>query len=151
MMEQQHIELLNNDVQIKSRKNLLPLWIKIFVWIFLVLGAMVPIALIFGLLGKSFQLAIYGLETNEPFSTIGITTLLIFSLKAIVAFGLWTEKNWAIKLAIIDALIGVIICSYIMIIAPILSTEKGFTFNFRLELTALIPYLILLFKLKKKW
>lgn len=150
-MENFQPDLLDSNLQSIRRRTLLPLWIKIFIWIFLVLGVVIPIALIFGLTGQSFQLAIYGLETNNPFSIIGTIVLLIFSLKTIVAAALWTEKNWAIKLAITDALIGILICLYIMLIAPFLAEGKGIIFTLRLELIALIPYLIKLIKIKQPW
>ena len=49
------------------RKKMLPLWIKIFAWIFLVISAFVPIILVLRLIGYNSQLALYGLETMKPF------------------------------------------------------------------------------------
>jgi hypothetical protein len=43
------------------RKSLLPWWIKVFMWIFLFLGALAPVGLIFGLLGNWFHISLYGL------------------------------------------------------------------------------------------
>ncbi|MFN0083088.1 MAG: hypothetical protein ACKVOM_11285 [Ferruginibacter sp.] len=55
-----------------ERKKLLPWWIKVFSWIFLVFGVIVPVAFIAGLLGYGIDLSICGLTTTEPISLIGI-------------------------------------------------------------------------------
>ena len=130
------------------RQKMLPLWIKIFTWIFLVISAFAPIVFVLGLLGYNAQLALYGLETNEPLSSIGIIITTIFIIKGITAFGLLKEKDWAIKIGIVDAIIGIIICALIMLY-PIINSDTKF--SLRLELTALIPYLIKLLKIKTQW
>jgi hypothetical protein len=68
-----------------------------------------------------------------------------------VAYSLWTEKNRAISLGIVDALVGIVICLYSMAIAPFVNNQPNFIFNFRLELVALIPYLIKLRKIRPHW
>ena len=50
------------------RRKLLPWWIKTFCWIFMVMGVCVIGALIASPFTTSFQLSIYGFETNTPFS-----------------------------------------------------------------------------------
>jgi hypothetical protein len=130
------------------RKKLLPLWIKIFAWIFLVLGAFVPIVLVLRLTGYNAQLALYGLETNEPFSSLGIIIATVFAIKGVAAFGLLKEKDWAIKIGIVDATIGITICTLVMLY-PIINSDAKF--SLRLELVALIPYLLRLMKIKNQW
>ena len=68
-----------------------------------------------------------------------------------VSFGLWTEKDWAVDLAIIDAILGIIACFFVIIILPSVSESEEFVINFRLELVALIPYLIKMIKIKPEW
>jgi hypothetical protein len=132
----------------KRRKSLLPGWIKVFMWIFLVIGAIVPLAFLAGLFGGHFETSIYGLESTDPLSTTTISVLIIFLLKGITAFGLLKEKSWAIKLAITDAILGILICSFIMVYA----TEAGDkVHSFRLELVALVPYLIKMLKIRTEW
>ena len=152
-MEQQEqllLEPLLNENKVR-RRNLLPLWMKVFVWIFMVMGAIAPICLLASLSGGSVQLALYGLETTDPLSTVGIVICLLFLYKGIVAYSIWTEKGWAIYLGIVDAIVGIAICFYLMAIAPFVNNQSGFVFNFRLELVALIPYLIKLRKIKLQW
>ena len=150
-MQENQIDLLTDElIQINGipRKKLLPLWIKVFTWIFLVFSAFVPIIIILGILGYRAQLALYGLETNEPFSFIGIAITLLFIIKGITSFGLLKEKGWAIKTGIVDAIIGITICSFIMLY-PIINSEA--TFSLRPELIALIPYLLKFLKIKTEW
>ena len=150
-MQENQIDLLTDEVtQINGipRKKLLPLWIKIFTWIFLIFSAFVPVIIILGVLSYRAQLALYGLETNEPFSLTGIIITLLFIIKGITAFGLLKEKDWAIKIGIIDAIIGITICSLIMLY-PIINSDA--TFSLRPELIALIPYLLKFLKIKTQW
>ena len=146
-------DVLDNEFQPprKSRRALLPTWIKIFVWIFMIFGLIAPLGLIAGLLGMSFELSLYGLETFDPISFFGLVIILLFALKGIVAFGLWWEKAWAVLLAMIDATVGVIICIFSMAILPFI-TENGSQFiTFRIELLLLIPYFVKMNNIKTTW
>lgn len=136
------------ELNLIPRKKLLPLWIKIFAWIFLIFSAFAPVMIVFGILGYRTQLALYGLETNQPLSVIGITIISLFIIKGITAFGLLKEKYWAIKLGIVDAIIGITICTAMMFY-PIINSEAAF--SLRLELIALIPYLLKFQKIKNEW
>lgn len=144
--------LIDSELQLnlKKRKQLLPLWIKIFAWIFIVFGLVVPIGIILGVLGYNFQISLYGFETTGPISLIGIALSILFLLKAVVAFGLITEKDWAIKLAIVDAIIGILVCIYAMVY-PIINPQPGLNASLRLELIALIPYLLKMKKIQFEW
>ena len=147
MQNENPLELEKLLVQ-KRRRKLIPIWIKIFIWIFIVFGALVPLVILISLTGTQSTLALYGLETKDTFSNVGIIICALFLFKGITALTLWTEKSWAIKLGIADAMVGIIICSAVMI-APMYNNQVGF--SFRLELILLIPYLVWLFKIKTAW
>jgi len=133
-----------------DRKKLIPIWIKVFSWIFLVFGLLSPVALIIGILGFEFQLSLYGFQTIYPLSIPGLIVIVLFALKGIVAFGLLTQKNWAVKLAIIDGIVGIALCIFTMVyVAYDYYLAQNFTF--RLELIALIPYLLKMRKVKPNW
>ena len=137
--------------QIK-RKTLLPWWIKVFMWIFLIMGILVPFSIFFALAGGNFLIAIYGLETNQPLSLIGIFLIFILGLKGMVSFGFLKEKNWAVNLGIADAIIGIVVCVFFNYIYPFIDTEAGFKFSLiRVELLFLIPYLIKLTRIRTNW
>jgi len=89
------------------------------------------------------------LATNEFLSVVGITIASIFLLKGIVSYGLLMEKDWAIKLGILDASLGILICMLVMVYS--LLKFRGGYISFRIELLLLIPYLIRLFKIKPAW
>ncbi|MFZ6052044.1 hypothetical protein [Halocola ammonii] len=149
-MEEQILDQQQSANETANRKELLPIWIKVFSWIFLVLGAFVPVAVVFGILGYSFSLSIYGLETISPFSLDGLMIMALMSFKAFVALGLITKKDWAVNLALIDGAVGILFCGFMMLVYPFL-LNNGLSFNIRLELVALIPYFIKMKSIRKKW
>ena len=147
-------EVLDSNIEEQvfvRRRKLLPLWIKVFTWIFLILGAFAPISLIFGAMGLSASLSLYGLETEQPLSIIGLSLTVVFVFKWITAFGLWTEKDWAITVGQIDAIAGLVICTFMMLIYPLIDATPGFTFNFRVELLLLALFLHKLGHIKSDW
>ena len=124
-----------------SRKQLLPVWI---------LGVLIPVAIVFGALGYTFSLSIYGLETISPFSTDGLIIMAFLSFKGLVAFGLITKKDWAVDLAIIDGAIGILFCGFMMLVYPFLMSN-GPRLIIRLELIALIPYFLKMKSIRSNW
>lgn len=135
----------------KSRRRLFPRWIKFFIWVFMLFGLMAPLGLILGLMGMSFELSLFGLETTEPISGLGLLLISFFAFKATVAFGMWTGKDWAIKMAKIDAILGIALCVIIMCVLPFITKAFAGEITIRLELLFLIPYLIKLNKIGKEW
>lgn len=135
----------------ESRRALLPTWIKVFLWIFMVFGAFAPVAIVLGVLGITFNMSLYSLETNNPLSPVGLLLISQFALKGVVSLGLWTEKSWAVKLAIVDGIISIVACAAIMVIVPLFFSGPGYHVNIRLELIAIIPYLITMTKIRADW
>ncbi len=134
----------------ERRRTLLPIWIKVFVWIFIAFGILAPILLITAIFGTNFKLSMYGLETFYPLSPLGLLIISVVLYKGVVAFGLWTEKKWAVLLAIADAILGIVICVLVML-APLFMSSLGIKLSFRLELLLLIPYLIKMYTIKAEW
>jgi hypothetical protein len=130
------------------RRDLLPVWIKVFVWIFLFAGVLVIIGIPAALFSIPFELALYGFRTNDPLTVTGLVLLLVFALKGVVAYGLWWEKDWAVKLAIVDAILGIVLCCFTFIFA-IASISSNIVLPF--ELVLLIPYLLKMRKVKGAW
>lgn len=133
----------------KRRRKLLPWWIKVFCWIFMLFGSLSFVCLILGFTDIKPALAFYGFETNEPFSLKGLIVIAVGVLKGITAFALWFEKDFAIKIGKIDAIIGIVLCGISMFVLPFL--QDIFNITIRLELALLIPYLIKLNKIQKEW
>lgn len=152
-MEQQNelrLEALLEKSKLK-RRAILPWWIKFFIWIFMLLGAIALIAVPAGAAGMSYQASLYGMDAYEPFSLLGIINIILFSFKGLAAYGLWTEKDWAVNLAIIDALAGIIICTFMMFGLPLLTGDANFMQHLRIELALLVPFLLKLQKIRAQW
>jgi len=132
----------------KRRRAMLPWWVIGFIWIFLVFAALIPVAIVFGALRITFAVSLLGLSASDPFSITGIFVILLFAYKGLVAFGLWTEKTWAIDLAKIDAAISTVICMGVMAYT-LLGADHGF--SLRLELIATIPYYIKMNQVEYDW
>lgn len=136
------------------RRDLLPIWIKVFIWIFMIFGAIALIGLVLGLFGMNIQLAFLGLETNNPLSITGIFIILMFLTKGIIAYGLWTEKTWAINIAKIEAIISGVICVLLMFGIQTVYQTSSFnvrSFNIRFELILLVLYYNKLSKIEYDW
>ncbi|MES2108038.1 MAG: hypothetical protein V4577_04795 [Bacteroidota bacterium] len=132
----------------KRRRSMLPWWVIGFIWIFMVFAALVPVAIVFGAMRLTFQVSLLGLSAADPFSGTGIFVMLLFAYKGLVAFGLWTEKTWAIDLAKIDAALSTVICLGTMgysLFGP------GGMFSLRLELIATIPYYFKMNQIEYDW
>lgn len=137
--------LLEKDIS--RRRDLLPLWIKIFTWIFLVLGPLVIAAAILTLLGRPTSFMLYGLNAWVLFSLEGILLVLLYQLKAVVAFGLWFEKDWAVRWAEVDGFIGIFICLFFLLVLPFI----GGGVRLRVELLFLIPYTLRMKEIRETW
>jgi hypothetical protein len=143
-------DIASEQQTFSRRRVLIPTWIKIFIWIFLILGAFSIPVFIFGLLGGNTNLQLYGYSASDSLSAIGIALFLLFLLKGIVAYALWFEKDWAINLGLIDAAIGIVICITSMFGISFMPGHPG-SFNFKLEIVFLVPYLIKLSRMDAQW
>ena len=76
-----------------SFRKLLPIWIKVFIWLFLITGVLSIVVLLLGLLGFTFSIALYGLSTIYPLSLMGICLIGLYLLKGVVSYGLWLGKS----------------------------------------------------------
>lgn len=152
MEEQEELQLEQLLTENKvRRRSLLPTWIKFFIWFFMIAGALAPLSFFAALLGSTFQISLYGLQSEEPLSLLGIFVLFLFILKGIVAYSLWSEKDSSINLGMADAIIGILVCTYMMCVSPFLASNSGYVLSFRLELLALIPYLLRLIRIRVQW
>lgn len=133
----------------QRRRELLPWWIKTFSWLFLLTGVLSLISLLLGFTHFKPDLAIYGFESNEPFSLFGLMVISIGLLKGYTAYSLLFGKDYAILIGKVDAIIGIILTSITMIALPFL--QDGFRVTFRFELLLLIPFLIKLKGIEKDW
>lgn len=133
--------------RLERRRKLLPWWITVFIWVFLLFFALMPVAFIMGLLKYNFEISLLGLTTNQPISIIGLFLILLFAFKGVTAFALWTEKNWAVDLAKIDAIISIVVCFLVMGYALFVLHS----FSLRLELIVLFLYYYKMNQIQYDW
>jgi hypothetical protein len=153
--------IMNGNTENKitgRRRKLLPWWMKVFIWIFMFTGASGIVVVLLEAIGSPIHFwfvsesSIYGMQTFERFSLLGIfiSTLIIF--KGYTAFAMWTEKKPAIKLGLIDAVVGIIVCIIMMIVKPVFALVDGiWQMNLRFEILFLVPYLIKCWRIRKAW
>lgn len=146
---------INNESQFDQfekkiiRRKLLPIWMKIFCWIFMFMGVMAILSLLYGAFGNQADLSFYGLQTTRPISVIGICIVAIMVFKAFTAYSLWFEKDNAIILSKIDSLAGIFICIISMFLMPFIIEDS--IFSIRLEILFLIPYYMKISKIEYEW
>jgi hypothetical protein len=86
----------NNSVfeefEVKSnfarRRSLLPIWIKIFIWFFLIGGSVATILLMAGLFLNKVDLSLYGITATHPYNINGIFIVYFINLQRYCC--LWT-------------------------------------------------------------
>jgi len=128
------------------RRALLPWWIKVFCWLFMIMAAFVPFGLLAGIFHLTFSIDMFGIKTTNPFSVTAAVDMAIILFNGVVAFGLWTEKDWAINLAKVNAIINIAICVVVMLYFIL----NG-NFNIRLELILLFLFIYKLNKIQYDW
>jgi hypothetical protein len=112
-----------------------------------VITCLMPIAIVCGLLKIDFQLGAFGLMTNNPFSASGLILMAIFIFQGIVAFALWTEKDWAVSLAKFDSIIMIVFCIVVMFYYMVSKNHL----NIRLEIVVLGLFSYKLNKIQYNW
>lgn len=141
--------ILSLDKGIPRRRDLLPRIVKCFCWFFIA-GAILSVMILFASL-------LQGQDLNSDVSIFRITfrqgSYIAFGfaiLKGIAGWALWTEKKWAVRLAMIDAILSILLWIYSVLVSPVLSTGP-IAINIRLEIIALIPYLVKLARMRTGW
>jgi len=154
MVDADILDSFGSELQVLPRRRaLLPWWVKLFIWIFMVAGLLaVPIfILIVTKKNSNYLISLYGLTSKSPFSFLGILLTMVLVFKGIVSFSLWTERNWAVSLAIFDAIMGIIICLFAMLKFQFLGSLPEDSFNFRPEILILILFLLKLINIRSEW
>ncbi|WP_306642529.1 hypothetical protein [Sanyastnella coralliicola] len=133
----------------ERRRKLLPVWIKIFIWFFLISGILTPFVHVFGIIFEKHSSSIYGLLSSSSLSITSFIVSAIYLFKGLVAYGLWFEKDWGVKYAQIDAIVGIIICFLAMVLLPFVTDVVKFSFRF--EILFLIPYYLKMIRIQQEW
>ena len=138
----------NNDKSL-ARKALIPLWIKIFGWLFIVMGALVPFLFIGSLIfGFSASYTMFGLEyEGNAMALMPLVIAAVIFVNGLCAYGLLFGKDWGLNACIVFGYIGLALTVGTMVFEMIFSGSM----MIRLEPIIQIPYLVKLHRLKAHW
>ena len=129
------------------RRKLIPIWMRIFCWIFMLLGFLGIVCLIIGAFNIPVRMSLYGYETNSPISFMGFFLAAVICIKGFAAYSLWFEKDNAISIGKFDAILGFILCIIAFVYYPLVHHK----ISIRLEILFLIPYYRILNRIEYAW
>ncbi|HEX9699848.1 MAG TPA: hypothetical protein VGD06_10350 [Acidobacteriota bacterium] len=127
------------------RRALLPLWIKLFSWMFLVFGGLALVGLVLGwAVERESEFALFGLEATErPYDAIPLLVALLLVAHGVAAYGLLSARSWGVIAGLIVASSGVSVCLVTM-------AQQG-GMPFRGELILEVPFVWKLLRLRREW
>jgi len=132
-----------------ARNALIPLWIKFFGWLFIVMGGLVPLfffgSLIFGL-SASYTMFGLGYE-GSAMALMPLIISTIILINGLCAYGLLFGKDWGLNACIVFGYIGLLLTLGTMLFEMIFNGSM----MIRLDPIIQIPYLFKLHKLKAHW
>ena len=128
-----------------TRRELVPVWIKIIGWLFMAIAALCIPLLIWGIFAQQpvrFELFgfIYSGPALNPFAFVMVALYLFMG---ITAFGLIFRKGWGVNGCLANGYAGLALCIISMIIS-------GGT-NIRIEPIIQLFYLRRLHKIREQW
>ena len=106
--------------KIVERKSIIPKWIKVFGWIFIVLGCAVPVVyLVTSILDIPASFMMFGFSYEGP--SLAIMPAFISGLiigNGICAYGLLFAKNWGLNACLIYGYFGLAMVILSMVLNP---------------------------------
>ena len=133
----------------KLRKKLVPLWIKIFGWLFIVMGISLPLLpIVTTFMHRPAAYMIFGLQyQGSPFHPMALFISAIILSLAVSAYGLLFGKPWGLNACLVTGYGGIAIC----LLTMAYSIFALSTLTIRLELVLQIPYLLKLRRIRPFW
>lgn len=140
---------LTTEEIIQTRKALIPLWIKLFGWLFIVMGAGVPFLYVGSLLfGFTASYGMFGLEyTGSAMAWMPLLIAILIFINGLCAYGLLFGKDWGLTACISFGFIGLALTLGTMLFDAYVHAR----WMIRLEPIVQIPYLIKIQRLKSLW
>ncbi len=135
---------------VERRRDLLPLYVKAFTYLFLGTGLLAPPLFILHAYGLPIPMTLYGIEIQELlFHPGGLLVLALYFIKGVAAFGLYNEESWGVDLALFDGVAGIMVCLLALAGVGVIPTADQFWF--RPELVLLAPYVFHLSRARRAW
>ena len=133
----------------EERKRLVPTWIKVFGWLFIIMGISIPV-LPFVTMSQGIPASytIFGLSfVGSPFHPMALLIQAILLALAASAYGLLFGRAWGLKACLATGYLGVVLC----VLTTLYSIFVVGSFTLRLELLIQIPYLMRLHDMRPHW
>ncbi len=140
------------EKKVRRGRDLLPLWIKVFMWMFFAFGGFVFLFFLIGIAGnQKIDISIYGFQAYRSFSITGVIVLFTYALKFLLSYSMWKEKSWMIEIAYLDAVLAFILCVLGMAGISNFDGDLQLNNNLRLELLIYFPFVYRIFRIKADW
>jgi hypothetical protein len=88
------------------RRSLLPLWIKIFLWFFLIGGSFAVIFLMIAPFLSNISLSLYGINASHPYTLPGIIVTFCLYSKELLPTDFGLNRNGLHKLQLLTPLLA---------------------------------------------
>lgn len=127
------------------RRDLVPIWIKIFGWIFVAIAVLCIPLMIWGVWsGQPVQLELFGFaHAGSALSPYAFAMVALYLFMGITAYGLLFRKDWGVTACLANGYVGLALCIISMIMT-------GGT-PVRVEPVIQLFYLRRLYKIRDKW
>ena len=128
-----------------TRKQLVPIWIKVFGWFFMVVAALMAPYMIWSIIaGTDIEMELFGVSYAGPAANpYAFIVFALFAFLGFTAYGLLFGKDWGVTGCLVNGYLGLGICILTMILS-------GGT-NIRAEPIVHFFYLRRLHKIRKPW
>ena len=128
-----------------SRRSLVPVWIKIFGWVFIAMAVLsIPLMLWGAIAGENVRFELFGFTYEGPaLHPYAFAMVTLYLFMGMTAYGLIFRRDWGVTGCLANGYIGVALC----IISMILS---GGT-NIRVEPIIQLFYIRRLHKIRREW
>jgi hypothetical protein len=143
-MESSFDEFEKSSIGIK-RRELLPWWMKVFCWLFMIFAGVAVFSLTTFLAGELPFISFYGFDGSVSI----LDFLIIFPvvlLHGLTGYYLWFEKDEAILLSRLCGIVGILAC-----IASMFVTTTNGNFTFRFEIIFLAVFLKRISIIQDEW
>lgn len=105
----------SSNTNSSARWDLFPYWIRVCTTFYFLFALFAVLSSIYSLLTDGVFLAdIYQLRKTR-IENIGELSFILIFIKLLVAYGYIFQKDWAIRVGITDAILGIFICVMVMI------------------------------------
>lgn len=134
-----------SDEIISRRKSLIPTWIKVIGWLFIIMGAVLPLFHFYVIFtGGIGTYMMFGWSyQGPPLAMMAMFISALILINACCAYGLLFAKDWGLTACILFGYVGLLLAIMSMFFAD--------GIKIALEPLVQIPYLIRLHKIKAYW